>query len=165
MTSTIRSAWNVPRGVSLPVALVASVGASLIVEVIIAAVAHAAGASADFRPLTLAGLLGPTIVALMIALVVWELVRRRAADAVAVMRWLVPVGVVVSWLPDVALGTTHRIATGPAPDTTWGEVVVLMVMHVFAAAIAVGLFSRLLPLRRRSFTPPYVAEPRLVAER
>jgi len=145
------------------VALVVSVGASLIVEVIIAAVAHAAGASADFRPLTLAGLLGPTIIALMIALVVWELVRWRA-DAVAVMRWLVPVGVVVSWLPDVALGTTHRIATGPVPDTTWGEVVVLMVMHVFAAAIAVGLFSRLLPLRRRSYTP-YVAEPRLVAER
>jgi hypothetical protein len=163
MTSTIRSAWNVPRGVALPLALVASVGASLIVEVVIAAVAHAAGASADFRPLTLAGLLGPTIVALMIALMVWELVRQRAADAAAVMRWLVPVGLVVSWLPDVALGTTHRIATGPVPDTTWGEVVVLMVMHVFAAAIAVGLFSRLLPLRHRSVEPPNVAEPRLVA--
>jgi hypothetical protein len=80
----------------------------------------------------------------------------------------VPVGVLVSWLPDIALGTTHRIATGPVPDTTWGEVVVLMAMHVFAAAIAVGLFSRLLPLRRRTSSqtkPPYVAEPRLVAER
>jgi len=154
-----------PRGISVPLALVAAVGASLIVEVGIAALAHAAGASADFHPLTLAGLLGPTIVALMIALVVWELVRWRAADAVAVMRWLVPVGLVVSLLPDIALGTTHRIATGPVPDTTWGEVVVLMVMHVFAAAIAVGLFSRLLPLRHRSFRPPYAVEPRLVAER
>jgi hypothetical protein len=165
MTSTIRSAWNLPRGVAQPVALVASVGASLIVEVIIAAVAHAAGASADFRPLTLAGLLPPTIVALMIALVVWELVRWRAADAAAVMRWLVPVGLVVSWLPDLALGTTHRIATGPVPDTTWGEVVVLMAMHVFGAAIAVGIFSRLLPLRRQSLKPANVADPRLVAAR
>jgi hypothetical protein len=84
---------------------------------------------------------------------------------VAVLRWLVPVGLVVSWLPDIALGTTHRIATDPVSDTTWGEVVVLMVMHVFAAAIAVGLFSRVLPLRRPSLTPPYVAEPRLLAER
>src|SRR5438045_2764419 len=111
MTSTIRSVWNLPRGVALPVALVASMGASLIVEVIIAAVAHAAGASADFRPLTLAGLLGPTIVALLIALVVWELVRRRAADAAVVMRWLGPGGVGVAWVPDVALGTPRRHAT------------------------------------------------------
>src|SRR5579871_1233685 len=156
MTSTTRSAWYLSRGFALPVALVASVGAALIVEVSIAGVARAAGASADFRPLTPAGLLGPTIVALTIALVVWELVRQRAADAAAVMRWLVPVAVVVTWLPDIALGTTHRIATGPVPDTTWGEVVVLMVMHVFAAAIAVGVFSRLLPLQRRS-SEPYVA--------
>jgi hypothetical protein len=34
--------------------------------------------------------------------------------------------------------------------TTWGEVAALMVMHLFVAAIGVGLFSRLLPLRHRS---------------
>jgi hypothetical protein len=35
--------------------------------------------------------------------VVWELVRRRAGDPAAVMRRLVPIVVVLSWVPDVVL--------------------------------------------------------------
>jgi hypothetical protein len=37
--------------------------------------------------------------------------------------------------------------------TTWGEVAALMVMHLFVAAIGVGLFNQLLPLRHRPDTP------------
>ena len=126
--------------------------ASLIVELIIAAIAHGAGAYSDFHPLTFGGLIGPTVVGLLIAVVVWELVRRRAGDPVAVMRRLVPIVVVLSWVPDVVLGATHRAAI-PVVHTTWGEVAALMVMHLFVAAIGVGLFSRLLPLRRRPAAP------------
>ena len=127
--------------------------ASLIVELIIAAIAHGAGAYSDFQPLTFRGLIGPTVVGLLIAVVVWELVRRRAGDPVAVMRRLVPIVVVLSWAPDIALGATHREASSQLPHTTWGEVAALMVMHLFVAAIGIGLFSRLLPLQRRPAAP------------
>jgi hypothetical protein len=129
---------------------VASVVASLIVELVIAAIAHGAGAYSDFQPLTFSGLLPPTVLGLVVAVVVWELVRRRAGDPVAVMRRLVPIVVVLSWVPDVVLGATHRAGASHVAHTTWGEVAALMVMHLFVAAIGVGLFSRLLPLRHGS---------------
>ena len=151
--ANIRSYRNLPTRIALPAALVASVVASLIVELIIAAIAHGAGAYSDFQPLTFGGLIGPTVLGLLTAVVVWELVRRRAGDPVAVMRWLVPIVVVLSWVPDVVLGATHREATSHVAHTTWGEVAVLMAMHLFVAAIGLGLFSWLLPLKRRPDAP------------
>jgi hypothetical protein len=145
-----RSYRNLPTRIALPTALVASVVASLIVELIIAAIAHGAGAYSDFQPLTFSGLLPPTVLGLVIAVVVWALVRHRAGDPVAVMRRLVPIVVALSWVPDVVLGATHKEANRLVVHTTWGEVAALMVMHLFVAAIGVGLFSRLLPLRHRS---------------
>ena len=115
--------------------------ASLIVELIIAAIAHGAGAYSDFQPLTFGGLIGPTVVGLLIAVVVWELVRRRAGDPVAVMRRLVPIVVVLSWVPDVVLGVTRRAGASHVAHTTWGEVAALMVMHLFVAAIGLGLLA------------------------
>lgn len=153
MTSSTRSYRNLPTRIALPTALVASVVASLIVELIIAAITHGAGAYSDFQPLTFGGLIGPTVLGLLIAVVVWELVRRRAGDPVAVMRRLVPIVVVLSWVPDVVLGATHREASRQVAHTTWGEVAALMVMHLFVAAIGVGLFSQLLPLQRRPDAP------------
>ena len=143
-----RSYRNLPARVALPTALVASVVASLIVELVVAAIAHGAGAYSDFQPLTFGALIRLTVLGLLTAVVVWELVRRRAGDPVAVMRRLVPTVVVLSLVPDVVLGATHGEA-----HTTWGEVAALMVMHLFVAAIGVGLFSRLLPLRRRPGAP------------
>jgi len=151
--ANIRSYRNLPTRIALPAALAASVVASLIVELIIAAIAHGAGAYSDFQPLTFGGLLPPTVVGLLTAVVAWELVRRRAGDPVAVMRRLVPIVVALSWVPDVVLGATHREATSQVVHTTWGEVAALMVMHLFVAAIGVGVFSRLLPLRRRPAAP------------
>jgi hypothetical protein len=145
-----RSYRNLPTRIALPAALVASVVASLIVELVIA---HGAGAYSDFQPLTLGGLIGPTVLGLLTAVVVGELVRRRAGDPVAVMRRLVPIVVVLSWVPDVVLGATHREATTQVAHTTWGEVAALMVMHLFVAAIGLGMFSWLLPLRRRPAAP------------
>jgi hypothetical protein len=90
---------------------------------------------------------------LLTAVVAWELVRRRAGDPAAVMRRLVPIVVVRSWVPDVVLGATHRAGTSHVAHTTWGEVAALMVMHLFVAAIGLGLFSQLLPLQRRPGAP------------
>ena len=57
----IRSYQNLATRIALPTALVASVLAWLIVELIIAAIAHGAGAYSDFQPLTFGGLIGPTV--------------------------------------------------------------------------------------------------------
>jgi hypothetical protein len=151
--ANIRSYRSLPTRIALPIALVASVVTSLIVELIIAAIARGAGAYSDFQPLTFRGLIGPTVAGLLIAVVVWELVRRRAGNPVAVMRRLVPIVIVLSWVPDVVLGATHRAGASHVAHTTWGEVAALMVMHLFVAAIGLGLFSRLLPLRRRPGAP------------
>ena len=56
-------------------------------------------------------------------------------------------------IQEQVLGATHREASRQVVHTTWGEVIALMVMHLFVAAIGVGLFSQLLPLRRRPAAP------------
>jgi hypothetical protein len=117
----IRTYRNLPTRIVLPTALVASVVVSLIVELIIAAIAHGAGAYSDFQPLTFGGLIGPTVLGLLTAVVVWELVRRRASDPAVLMSRLVPTVVVLSWVPDVVLGATHREATNHLAHTTWGD--------------------------------------------
>jgi Family of unknown function (DUF6069) len=143
MTSITRWYTNLPSRVALPVAFVTAVVGSVVAELIIAAIAHSAGANPDFIPLTLAGLIPPTVLSLLIAVVVWNLVRTRAKNPVRVMSWLVPIVVLLSWVPDIQLGFSQREA-----HTTWGEVAVLMVMHLVVSAIGVGIFSQLLPLRR-----------------
>jgi hypothetical protein len=78
--ANIRSYRNLPARIALPAALVASVLAALTVELIIAAIAHGAGAYPDFQPLTFGGLLGPTVAGLLVAVVVWELAHRACGS-------------------------------------------------------------------------------------
>lgn len=58
------------------------------------------------------------------------------------MRWLIPVAVLLSFIPDVLL------LADPADRTriTVPVVLILMSMHVIVAAIAVPCFQKFLPL-------------------
>ena len=67
---------------------------------------------------------------------------RRTANAAGTLRWLVPTVLVLSLVPDVLLGFSDR------PGVSWGAVAALMVMHVVVTVVAVGTFSRLLPVAR-----------------
>jgi hypothetical protein len=70
------------------------------------------------------------------------------------MSRLVPIVVLLSWVPDIGLGASHG-----EPHTTWGEVAVLMIMHVVVSVIGVTFFARLLPLSRaRTAAAPMHAE-------
>jgi hypothetical protein len=120
--------------------LIAAV-AALIGNTVVAQVALAAGASEDFQPLTVGAYGSFTVVGVIAGLIGWLLVR-RAANAAATLRWLVPTVLVLSLVPDVMVGFSDRAGV------SWGAVAALMVMHVVVTVAAVATFSRALPVAR-----------------
>ncbi len=120
--------------------LVATIVA-LVGNTVVAQVAHAAGASEKFQPLTFGAYSFLTVVGVVAGLVGWLLIR-RTSNAAATLRWLVPTVLVVSLVPDILLGFSDR------PGVSWGAVAALMLMHLVVTVSAVTTFSRLLPVSR-----------------
>lgn len=79
-----------------------------------------------------------TVVGVLVGTIGWAAVRRYAANARSVLRTLVPVAVVLSFIPDFGL-----LASGMADVV---NMVGLLVMHVVVAAVTVTAVSRVLPL-------------------
>jgi hypothetical protein len=125
-------------------ALVTAVVAASVVDTVIAALAHAAGASHGFRPLQFATYTSLTVIGILLADLAWLTVRARSADPGRLLRSLVPVVVGLSFIPDVLVGATKSQA-----HTSWGAVGALMLMHLVVAASAVASFRWLLPLGPR----------------
>ena len=124
---------------TVAVAGIAAIAAALVGNALVAQVALAGGASEDFQPLTPGAYGFFTVVGVVAGLVGWVLVRRRARAA-DTLRWLVPTVLVLSLVPDVALGLSDR------PGVSWGAVVALMAMHVVVTVAAVASFRRFLPV-------------------
>jgi hypothetical protein len=104
-----------PIGIARTIGMLAeAVVVSVLVNSIVAAVAHAAGASTDFPPLTVPVHGAFALVGIVVGWLGWSLVQRFARRPAHVMVWLVPVFAVVSFAPDVALGVLQFI-----PGTTW----------------------------------------------
>jgi len=108
---------------------------------VIALIARAAGASHDFKPLWPSSYLPLTVLGVLAGAIGWQIIRRRATRPAAVLRWLVPTVVVLSFIPDIAVG-----AAGGSPGVSWGAVSALMLMHLTVAAVAVAVYRRLMPL-------------------
>lgn len=121
--------------------LVAAAGAGLATTVI-ALIARAAGASDDFLPLSPSAYLPLTVLGVLAGAVGWQIVRRRAKDPAALLRWLAPTVVAVSLIPDIAVGFSDSY-----PGVSWGGVAALILMHLAVAAVAVPVYRRFLPLR------------------
>ena len=131
---------NLPTAVAFPVAVVAAVVVGALGTTAIAAVAHAAGVSHSFSPLHPGIYIALIVLGVLGGAVGWQLVRSRAGQPARVLRNLVPVVVLLSFIPDIAigiLGTDHA---------TWGGVIALMVAHVVVATAAVTSFATLLPV-------------------
>jgi hypothetical protein len=109
----------------------------------VALLAHAAGASADFDPLHPTAYAPLTVFGVVLGAIGWAVVRRVAENPAGLLRWLVPVLVVVSLVPDLSLLGGGTPGSGPL------AVVSLMVMHVVVAAVAVVAYRRVLPLSVR----------------
>ena len=86
------------------------------------------------------GLMAPaylslTVVAAICGAVGWHLINRSAAHPESVMRLLVPLILVVSFIPDVLVGLWSGWLTAGA----------LMLMHVATITIAVVVYRRFMP--------------------
>ncbi|MEJ2862089.1 DUF6069 family protein [Actinomycetospora flava] len=124
-----------------PAAPPASIALAVLIAVVVAAVVN-----------TLIGLLvgviegtgyNPTfaivysVVGILIGFVGWVVIRRFVPRPAAVLRWVVPIVVVLSFIPDLYLLTFGMSVL---------LVVAFMVMHVVCALVAVPAFRRVLPV-------------------
>ncbi len=134
MATAAPTSTSTGRGVAL--AVVTTTVVAGVVNTVISLVAQGLGADAS----ALAGLqpalyIAFTLVGTAIGALGWVVIRKRAADPAALLRWLVPVVVVITLVPDLLVG----LALG------WGAVA-LALMHIVVAAVAVTAYRRFLPL-------------------
>ncbi len=113
--------------------------ASVAINVIFGSLA----ASAFQVPPTFAPLTAPQIIFLTVfgvggAAVVYGFIGRRAQQPIRAFRRVALIVLVLSWLPDIGL-----LIAQPYPGTSILAVGALMVMHVIAYAISVGLLTTL----------------------
>ena len=128
------------RGVLLST-LVGGVIAS-VVNALVALVALAAGADPSTQGLTPPAYITFTIVGVLVGAIGWMLIG-RARSAGRILAVLVPVVVLVSLIPDIAL------ALGATNSGGVTAAVALGIMHVVTAAVAVPVYRVFLPLAKR----------------
>jgi hypothetical protein len=122
------------------VTLLAAVGVAVAACAVIAFAAVTAGATA-FPPL-MPLVFGPfAAVGVLAAYIGWRIVRARARRPRAVLNVLVPVLLLLSFIPDVVL-----LLTGFIPGTTVTGAIGLMLMHLTVAGVAVPVAQRLAPV-------------------
>ena len=131
-------------GLAVAAGILAAAVVAVAVNALIAVIAHAFGASAAFQPLQFGAYAFLTVAGTLIAAAGWAAIRRWVKRPSAVLRWLVPAVLVVSFVPDLAL-----LGSDAQPGTSGLAVVALIVMHVNVAAVAVPIFRRVLPLPDR----------------
>jgi hypothetical protein len=112
--------------------LLAVIACAIGVNALVATIARHAGASTTFAPLSLPVYGVFTALGVVVGGIGWQIVRRRSARPASVLKVLVPVVAVLSFVPDMAL-----LALKFIPDTNAAAVVALMVMHVVVVAFAV----------------------------
>ncbi len=116
--------------------VLAAIVVSSLANAVIALLALAVGAPDDFQPLEPDSYVFLTAVGVVAGAVGWAVVRKVSKAPEALMRWLVPAVVVVSFVPDFLLFGAGGV-TG---------VVALLVMHVVVAAVAVFACHKVMPL-------------------
>jgi hypothetical protein len=109
-----------------------------VVDVLIAmALRNGLGVPAAFQPLSTPAVASLTIVGMIGATLVFAWIARTQADPPRTFVLIATAGLIVSWLPDLAIW-----ATGVFPGTTATGILSLMALHVVAAGLAVGILLR-----------------------
>ncbi len=118
-----------------PLTILAAIVANIIIQQIAVAVLQPDPA---FIPLTFAAPIAFTLIGVLGAVIVYAVIGRVSRQPVQLFRRVALVTLVVSFIPDILM-----LITGFNPGTTAANVAVLMLMHVVAWAIAVGMLTRL----------------------
>ena len=121
--------------------LVAAFAVAGTANAVIATAALAAGASSAYPPLMAPAFLTFTAIGVVVGYFGWRIVRRLFARPARVLRVLVPVVLVLSWVPDLLLAITGFI-----PGTTTTGAVGLALMHAVVVAVAVPVYARVAPV-------------------
>ena len=102
---------------------------------------HTMGVDPSFRAVAVVPVVLFTLVGVLAAAVAFGIVALRSAEPVRTWRVVAPIGLLVSWLPDLMLLFSPVTPMGTA---TPGHVLVLMALHVPAFLFAVFLMPRLI---------------------
>ena len=127
-------------------AVLAVVSAAVVASLLclaVAAAAHALGASREMLALTPKVFIPFVVVGVICGAIGWSIVRARTRHPDRVLTRLVPIVLLLSFVPDVLVGVTKAL-----PGTTWTAVLGLMVMHLVVAACAVVAYRTFLPVGR-----------------
>ena len=91
----------------------------------------------SFQPLATPGVASLTIVGMIGATLVFAWVARAQVDPRRTFVWIAAAGLILSWLPDLAIW-----ATAVFPGTTTRGILSLMALHVVAASFALAILLR-----------------------
>jgi hypothetical protein len=138
-TAASASSARPVRRVDAPV-LIAGAVIVVAANTVVSLAALAAGASPQFLPLTIALYAPFSILGFFAAYVGWRIVRSRASHPAAVLRVLVPVLAILSFVPDTMLAIFGFI-----PDASITGVVGLAIMHLVVVGVVVPVAQRLAP--------------------
>ncbi|WP_405854689.1 DUF6069 family protein [Streptomyces sp. NBC_01515] len=123
-----------------PLVVVGGVIAAIVLasaaDTVIAQLALTAGAPDDFQPLKAPSYIFLTTLGIVAGAIGWAILRKVSKDPQALVRWLVPALVLVSFVPDFLLYGDGG-ATGVAA---------LLLMHVTVATAAVVTYRKVMPL-------------------
>ncbi|HKB32874.1 MAG TPA: DUF6069 family protein [Candidatus Dormibacteraeota bacterium] len=119
------------------------VGAGLVVTATVAnvliamTVRNGLGVPATFQALSAPAVASGTIVGMIGATLVFAWVARAQADPRRTFVLIAAVGLIVSWVPDLAIWAMRVF-----PGTTSTGILSLMALHVVASGLAVGILLR-----------------------
>jgi len=144
MTTEARSVSAHPsRRLVVVAALAAGAVVAIAANTLVALAAIGAGASGAFAPLTIPVYSAFTIIGLVAGYIGWRLVRARSVAPRRVLSILVPVVLVLSFIPDSIAMIVEFIPGGSVTGY-----VGLMIMHLVVVAVGVPIFARLAPAAR-----------------
>jgi hypothetical protein len=142
LTDDARPRWRAVLAIAIAVA-VAAVPAALGDTVVSLIARQIGGVSGKFTPMQPAAYIPLTIIGLIAGALGWYTITRVSARPGRILRWLVPAAIVLSFIPDIAVGISRTL-----PYTTWAGVAALMVMHVVVAGAGVTSYCCFLPSQR-----------------
>jgi hypothetical protein len=112
--------------------------AATVADVLIAmALRNGLGVPAAFTPLSTPAVASVTVVGMIGATLVFAWVARAQADPRRTFFLIAIAGLIVSWLPELAIWATRVF-----PGTTPTGILSLMALHVVASGFAVGILLR-----------------------